>query len=223
MILENILLLKINFIENFGYFLVIMAAFLEVSPLVGIFIPGSLVVFFAGFFAKLGILNFKIVIVLAIIGAILGDLGGYLFGRCAGKKFLHKFGKSFLIRREYIEIGADICRVHTGKALVFGRLNPVTRSVAPFIVGTHKVNFWRFAIFNIIGGVLWGILFSSLGYAFGHEFRYAVDIEKWIVKVTLALVLLFYLIYFMRILIKRFRGDKYTDLDKLGKECKIRR
>ncbi|MBU3913555.1 MAG: DedA family protein [Nanoarchaeota archaeon] len=210
MIIDKVLLLKINFIESFGYFLVFLATLFEASPFIGIFIPGSILIFLAGFAAKLQLMNFKIVVFLAILGAILGDVAGYLFGKYCGKEFLHKYGKYFLIRKEYIEKSCEIVHGHTGKSLVFGRLNPITRSVAPFIVGAHKVKFGKFMFFNIIGGVLWGFVFVSLGYIFGNSYQFALDYEKWIVIATVFLILAYYLYYFIKMFFKKSNSDCIT-------------
>jgi membrane-associated protein len=207
MIIDRILLLKINFVETFGYLLTFLATFLEASPLIGLFIPGSIIIFFAGFFAKLGLLNYWEVMIIAILGAILGDLAGYLFGRYSGKRFLHRYGRYFLIRREFIDKSEEIAHGHTGKSLVIGRLNPLTRSAAPFIVGCHNVKFWKFMVFNIIGGILWGFIFVSLGYLFGHGYGVAESIEKYILVFSLIIIFAFYFDYFMKIIFRKVNGN----------------
>lgn len=208
MIVEKILLLNIHFVEAFGYLLVFLATFLESAPLFGLFVPGSLVIFTGGFISKLGFLKLWQVLAFAISGAILGDLVGYIFGRYFGKEFLHKYGKYFLIKREYMDRAGDIACGHTGKALVIGRLNPITRSAAPFIVGAHKVNFWKFMFFNIIGGVLWGVLFVCLGYLFGHGYAFAQRFEKWFLVVSLLLVIGIYVIVFFKSLLEKIKNKQ---------------
>jgi membrane-associated protein len=224
MILDRILLMKISTIETFGYVIVLLATFLEASPLLGLLIPGSIVIFFAGFAAKLGFLSFKIVFFFAALGAILGDLGGYLFGRYAGKEFLHKYGKYLLIKREYIDISCDLAHEHTGKSLVIGRINPITRSAAPFIVGCHKVSWWKFMLFNVLGGLLWAFLFVSLGYIFGHGYVFAIRFERWIILATIALIGILYLRYFMKLLTEKSDKCDYIDFTKNNhKKINVRR
>jgi len=206
MIVDNILLLKINFVETFGYLFTFLATFFEASPLIGLFIPGSVIVFFAGFFAKLGLLNLTWVYILSILGAILGDLASYLFGRYCGKDFLHKYGKYFLIKREYVYASYNLAHEHTGKSLVLGRLHPLTRTAAPFIVGSHKVGFGKFMFFNIIGGVLWGLIFVSLGYAFGQGYKIAEDVERWLIIGTVILIIVIYSRFFIKNLFKKING-----------------
>jgi len=208
MILDKLLLIKIDVIESFGYLLVFLSTLFEASPLLGIFIPGSIIIFLAGFAAKLQLMSFKIVLFLAILGAILGDMAGYLFGMYFGKEFLHKYGKYFLIRKEYIERSCEIVHSHTGKSLVIGRLNPVTRSAAPLIVGAHKVKFWKFMIYNVIGAILWGTIFVSLGYILGHSYKFAVAYEKYMIIGTIALIGGYYSYYFIKMLVDKSNGKE---------------
>lgn len=219
MIIDKILLLRIDFIESFGYFLIFLSTLFEASPFIGVFIPGSIIIFFAGFAAKLMLLDFKIVVFLAVLGAILGDVAGYLFGRYKGKEFLHKYGKYFLIRKEYIDKSCEIVHEHTGKSLVLGRINPITRSAAPFIVGAHKVDFWKFMVYNVLGGILWGFIFVSLGYALGGSYQIAIAYEKYILIATVLLILVYYAYYFMKMLLDKANGkDCITGRSKSGKK-----
>jgi len=208
MILDKLLLVRVDVIESFGYFLVFLSTLFEASPLLGIFIPGSIIIFLAGFAAKLQLMSFELVLFLAILGAILGDVAGYFFGRYFGKGFLHKYGKYFLIRKEYIDRSCDIVHQHTGKSLVFGRLNPITRSVAPLIVGAHGIKFGKFMIFNIIGAVLWGTIFVSLGYLLGNSYKFALNYEKYMIIGTVVLIGGYYSYYFIKMLFDKSDGKK---------------
>lgn len=203
MIIDKLLSLNINFINNFGILLVFLATFLESSPVIGMFIPGSIIIFIAGFLSKLGFLNYWAILFFSISGAILGDVGSYLFGRYFGKEFLHKYGKYFLIKKEYIEMSCKIVNSHIGKSLVIGRLNPMTRTAAPFIVGAQKTSFWKFMFFNIIGGILWGFLFVSLGYILGHSYLIAMDIEKILLVAVVLIIALLYLTYVRRLIVEK--------------------
>lgn len=208
MIIDRLLLLKIGFVEKFGILLIFLVTFCEAIPGLGLVIPGALITFIGGFFAKLGLMNFWMVMTAAILGAILGDTFGYILGRYFKKEFLHEYGKYFFIKKEDItRLGCVVCE-HTGKSLILGRLNPVTRVFAPFFVGAHNIKFGKFMLFNIIGGILYGFLFVSLGYIFGNSYVVAASLEKWIVIVTILLILCFYASYFISLILKRLNGNK---------------
>ena len=86
--------------------------------------------------------------------------------------------------------------------MIFGRLNPVTRSIAPFLVGTEDVGFWKFFIWNVIGGALWVTLFIFVGYIFGGSLEVMRSAEIYIVGGTIAIAGGFYLYYIVNLLRK---------------------
>jgi len=217
MILDRILALNYGFIESFGYFFVFLAAFLESTPVIGFFVPGALIVFLGGFFVKfLGheTISFSAVLLFAALGSILGDLAGYIVGRNFEKKFIHKCGKYVLLRTEHIKKTFELTENHTGKVLILGRLNSITRSFAPFIAGINKVNFWKFMLFNLIGGILWAFLFISLGYLFGHNYKFAKSFELVILIATSLLIFVIYLYYYIISLRKEFKYKNGTNSKK---------
>lgn len=202
MILDKILSLRIHVVREFGPILVFLATFLEAIPAAGMFVPGALITFLGGLFAKLGFFSYYSVLILAISGAILGDTAGYFLGRYLGKCSMHKYGKLILLKKEHMDRAGEIMCCHTGKSLIIGRLNPVTRCAAPFIVGAHKISFEKFMLYNVIGGILYGFLFASLGFIFGQRLIVAAALEKWIIISMVVLILAFYIYYIIRLFYK---------------------
>jgi membrane-associated protein len=192
-IAETLLSFNRSFYTTSGYILVFVLLFVESLPFIGAFIPGGIIILFlGGFISRWGFMNLWVLIGVAFCASISIDTFSYLLGRYSGEEFLQKHRKYLLVRKTSIERIGRIVHGHTGKALVFGRLNPVTRAIAPFIVGTQNVKATKFMIFNVIGGALWVTLFAFLGYIFGNHFLLAKSLEKWIVGVTIALAVGFY-------------------------------
>ncbi len=160
-------------LEQGGYAVLSIITILEGVPVIGSLVPGHTAVILSGFFAKLNILNINIVIPTVIISAMLGDYSGYLIGKKYGLDFLKRFGKFLFIKEEYINKAKDIINTHTGKAIIFGRFNPLTRPLVPFIIGSSNVHIKRFWIFDFIGVSIWALGSIALGYIFGASYHLA--------------------------------------------------
>ncbi len=174
-IVNKIANLPIPFLDHWGYSIIFIAALLEATPLFGLFIPGQIIIVLAGFFAKQGILDIGDVIFFAAFGAILGDLIGYFLGKKYGYSFITDYGKYFFFKKEYFKETKKIMNDHPGKTLVIGRFNSLTRAFAPFVAGSTDVPFFKFLIYNIIGGVTWAVSFFLVGYIFGASYELATQ------------------------------------------------
>ncbi len=160
-----------HFITIGGYPLLFILIVLEGLPLIGTMVPGHVAIIAAGFLAHTGILNIWLALSIGIAGAISGDAIGFYIGRHYGMGFIDRFKSYFFIRDEHIEKATQLLSKHTGKAMILGRLSPVTRALMPFLVGTSSTSHTKFWIFNIIGATLWVAPSIILGYAFSFGFE----------------------------------------------------
>ncbi len=154
-----------------GYWIIFLASALEAAPLVGSFVPGHALIILAGLFARIGVLNVYTVIWVSAAGAIIGDVAGYTLGKKYGFDFLVRFGKYFFLREEHLEKARKVMDKHTGKALIIGRFNPVTRALTPFLAGASDLHPYKFWTYNIIGGICWAVVSVLVGYVFGASYE----------------------------------------------------
>ena len=162
-----------NIIVIGGYPFLFLSVILEGLPLIGTIVPGHVAIITAGFLAHTGILNIWWVIILGLISAILGDSIGFYLGHRYGIHLIDKIKPYFFIKDEHIDKAQELISKHTGKAMILGRLSPVTRAIMPFLVGSAKTSHSRFWIFNIIGAVIWVGSSIALGYAFSFGYEAA--------------------------------------------------
>lgn len=147
------------------YAILFLVVFAETGLVVTPFLPGDSLLFAAGAVCALGSMDVGTLIVLLSVAAILGDSVNYAVGSTLGHRILAK-GSRF-IKQEHINKTHAFYEKHGGKTIVFARFIPIVRTFAPFVAGIGSMQYRSFAIYNIVGGIVWVVSFSLLGYFFG--------------------------------------------------------
>ncbi len=156
-----------------GYPFLFLTVLLEGIPLIGTLVPGHVALIVAGFLIKVGVFNVWITLFIGITAALLGDYLGYFLGKKYGLSLIDKLKPFFFITNKHIAKTQELLANHTGKAMILGRLSPMTRALMPFLVGTNKTSDKQFWKFNIIGGCIWAVSSIILGFAFGAGYQAA--------------------------------------------------
>jgi membrane-associated protein len=161
-----------------GYLMVFGIIFAESGLLVGFFLPGDSLLFTAGFLAspasavvlnKLGanttesFFLLPLLLIGCFLAAVIGDSVGYLFGKRVGVRLFQR-EDSMLFSKKNINRAQAFYEEHGGKAIILARFIPVVRTFAPIVAGIGSMNYRRFLAFNLIGGVLWAVGVTLLGY-----------------------------------------------------------
>lgn len=175
--LDNFLNSNLPELGYWAYCVVFLMTFLEASAFVGLLVPGEVTLLIAGLLVSRGLFNLPALIVVAAIGAILGDSAGYFIGRYGGLRFIRRYGRYFFFKEEYLEITQKYFLRHGGKTILFGRFIGVLRSLAPVVAGISRMPYGSFLLYNITGGILSVTLIVLLGYFFGESWQL---INKWL-------------------------------------------
>jgi membrane-associated protein len=165
-------------IEKVGFFGVIAIVFAESGLLIGFFLPGDSLLFTAGFIAsgpdlsELGLpedLSFPLIPLLVgvALAAIAGDQVGYLFGRKVGPSVFNR-PNSRLFKRENVAKAQAFFDKYGAKTIVLARFVPIVRTFAPVVAGVSHMRYRTFVTYNVIGGLLWGVGVTLLGYFLGQ-------------------------------------------------------
>jgi membrane-associated protein len=157
-------------IQNYGgwtYFFLFVIIFCETGLVVTPILPGDSLLFAAGAFAALGSLNVAWLFGLLSVAAILGDALNYTIGLFMGPKVFTQTN-SRIFKKEYLERTHQFYEQYGGKTIIIARFVPIVRTFAPFVAGVGKMTYWRFASYNIVGGVLWIAVCLAGGYLFGN-------------------------------------------------------
>lgn len=164
--LDKYLFTLVNDYRNWTYLILFCIIFCETGLVVTPFLPGDSLLFTAGTIAAIGLLNIWILIGILCLAAFLGDSANYSIGKFLDKKVFEKDYR--LIKKEYITRTHDFYEKHGGKTIIFARFVPIIRTFAPFIAGVGNMNYAKFILYNLLGGVLWVVICTFGGYFFGN-------------------------------------------------------
>ncbi len=168
--------------------LVLIAGFLfaETGLFAGFFLPGDSLLVTAGILSKAGAFPIANLLLWSSAAAIVGNQMGYAIGFRAGRPLFKKedslfFKKAHLLRAQgfYSRYGA--------KTVVIARFMPIVRTFVPLVAGIAAMDFPRFVLYNVMGGVLWVFGLCLSGYALASAIP---DIERRLHWVILAVIFL---------------------------------
>ena len=174
----------------FAYFGLFLIIFAESGLLIGFFLPGDSLLFTAGLLSAGGKLApLPVLLVGCFLAAFLGDQVGYMFGKKVGPSIFNR-PDSKLFKVEHIEKAQAYFDKHGSKTIILARFVPVVRTFAPMVAGIAGMNYRRFVLFNIVGGILWIVSMTLVGYFFGQIPFVQKHLEKIILGALLAHVLI---------------------------------
>jgi len=178
-----------NLIRTFGTLGILAIVFIESGLLVGFFLPGDSLLFTAGLLSAAGVLPPIWVLLVTIpLAAIAGDQVGYAIGRKFGTPLFDRPDSRFF-KREYVDRSAAFFERHGPKTVVLARFVPIVRTFVPVMAGTSRMQYRVFVTYNVIGGVLWGVGVTALGYFLGGIDFVKDNIEPILIAIVLISVL----------------------------------
>lgn len=186
-------------IHKGGFYLIMFVVFAETGLFFGFFLPGDYLLFLAGMFVATQKLDVGIttMIVGLIAAAIAGNFVGYWFGYRTGP-VLYKRQDSFFFKKKYLVAAEEYYKKQGAFTLIIGRFVPIVRTFAPIFAGIVKLDFKKFAFYNILGAFFWITSLTLLGYFLGMKFEKEVNqylsyiILGFIVITTIPLITTFF-------------------------------
>lgn len=157
------------------YVLVAVVAMAETLFMADLVVPGEVGMALAGLAAAETSAPLAIVILVAALGAWVGDSLSYLLGR--------KYARPLLARLPWLRrrIDTSLARAtyyfkeHGGRVVLLGRFVGFLRAVVPVAAGMGGMPWRRFTTWNIIASLSWAAIVVSLGYFFGRPFARSLD------------------------------------------------
>ena len=151
------------------YVAMFLVIFAETGLVVTPFLPGDSLLFALGALTAMpgSNLSLPLILVLLTVAAILGDAVNYTAGYWFGPA-VFRSEKSWLFNRSHLQKAQDFYDKYGSKTIILARFIPIVRTFAPFVAGIGKMHYPRFALYNVVGGILWVGLCTMAGWAFGN-------------------------------------------------------
>jgi membrane-associated protein len=172
--------------------------FFETGVVIMPFLPGDSLLFALGAISARDIgLDFWTLFALVLVAAVVGDAVNYSIGKRVGPAiFRHpetdgrpKRLSDRLLNRKHLRQAQEFYDRHGGKTIILARFVPIVRTFAPFVAGIGKMNYFRFAAYNVIGAVAWVTICMFAGRLFGQMAWVKKNFELVIVAIVIISVL----------------------------------
>ena len=161
----NTLLAFITHHSLLAYVVIFMISLSESLAIVGLLVPGTVIMFSVGTIVATGSLRLLPVLLMAMTGAVMGDGASYWLGHHYKDSLMGiwpfsrypgmlKKGKEFFLRQG-------------GKSVLFGRFVGPVRPVIPVVAGMLGMAPLRFSVVNILSAIGWALAYILPGVFFG--------------------------------------------------------
>ena len=158
------------FVAQYGawvYALLFLIIFVETGVVVMPFLPGDSLLFVVGAMCGAGWMNLPLVMGLLLAAAILGDQTNYTIGRYFGPR-VFQWEESLFFSRRGFDQAHGFYEKYGGITIILARFMPFVRTFVPFVAGVAEMTRSKFTLFNVVGGFIWVVGLTLVGYLFGN-------------------------------------------------------
>ncbi|MCW9058410.1 MAG: phosphatase PAP2 family protein [Gammaproteobacteria bacterium] len=172
-------------------FTVFLTAFLESLLVVGLFMPGAVLMFGFGALVATGVMELWPTLLWAVLGAIAGDGISFFIGRHFHQRLRVMW--PFYKHPRLMARGVDFFHHHGGKSIILARFVGPVRPILPAVAGMLNMGTGRFFLFNSFSALLWAPIYLLPGLVFGASLGLAAEVAG---RLALLFALLIILLWF---------------------------
>lgn len=158
------------FVGQYGawvYALLFVIIFVETGLVVMPFLPGDSLLFIVGAMCGAELMSLPLAMGLLLAAAILGDQTNYTIGRYFGPKVFKWEDSRFFNRQAFLQANA-FYEKYGGITIILARFMPFIRTFVPFVAGVAEMTRSKFTLYNVVGGAIWVVGLTLVGYLFGN-------------------------------------------------------
>ncbi|WDV51389.1 DedA family protein [Streptomyces coeruleorubidus] len=174
-------------------------------------LPSEVILPLAGFAASSGRMSLLAVLLWTTAGSVIGALALYGVGALLGRdRTVAIAARLPLVKVADIEKTEAWFLRHGTKAVFFGRMVPIFRSLISVPAGVERMRLPVFLALTTLGSAIWNTVFVLAGYALGANWHEVTAVVSTYSKVVLALAALAVAVFAGARLLKRPRGARGT-------------
>lgn len=156
-------------------------------------LPSEIILPLAGFTASKGDFGLAEALIWTTLGSVVGALALYGLGALLGRGRLRAIvDRMPLVQLSDVDRAEEWFARHGGKAVFFGRMIPIFRSLISIPAGVERMPVGRFTLLTTGGSLIWNTVFVLSGYFLGENWpvveTYAGILQKLVIVVVLVAV-----------------------------------
>jgi membrane-associated protein len=155
-----------SFLDNHGVLAGFVMVLIEEAG-VPVPVPGDFLMLALGAHARQGRVPLWEAIVVLEAATLIGASVLYILSARAGRSLVYRYGRFMHLTPERLDRAESWLRRRGSLAIVLGRLMPGLRMPTVIACGVFGVPFWRFLPSLALGGLLYILFYTLLGFAFG--------------------------------------------------------
>lgn len=175
-------------------------------------LPSEIILPLAGFAASQGKLGLVEVLIWTTVGSVIGALALYAIGAVLGRERMRRLAERVpLVHVEDVDRVEAWFQKHGSKAVFFGRMLPVFRSLISIPAGVERMPVLRFTLLTLAGSGIWNTIFVLAGFFLGEQWHIVEEYAGILQKVVIAGVVVLVGVAVWRG-VKRYRRER-SDAD----------
>ncbi len=191
----------VSVLQTAGYLGLFAMVFAESGFFLGVFLPGDSLLFTAGILASSSYFSIWLIIPIALVAAILGDSFGYYFGNKT-RKYLFVREDSWVFSTKNLDKAKVFYLHHGHKALILARFLPIIRTFVPALAGASDMDYNKFLIYNVAGGILWVFSITLLGFFLGNTIP---NIDHYLLPIIIGIIVVSFIPVLFKLIKERFK------------------
>ncbi|WP_026552411.1 DedA family protein [Arthrobacter sp. H20] len=155
-------------------------------------LPSEVILPLAGFTASRGSFTLFEAIFWTTAGSVIGATVLYLLGAWLGRDRMRSIvSRVPLVNLEDVDRVEDWFNLHGYRAVFFGRMIPLFRSLVSIPAGIERMTVWKFLVLTTAGSLIWNCVFVMAGFYLGENWQVVQAYADVFQKIVIAAVVLF--------------------------------